>query len=138
MFHNIFLYVGVAFLMTHELDAVMHNEWLVLPITSGLPPAVGYQVFLWLHVPLFALIVSFLSTQSQRVRNKTAKFISSFLIIHAFLHLLFSGHKHYDFHSLSSNALIWGGAVFGLMFFGSAAFSFKDQNKSSPYSEPQD
>lgn len=111
------LYVGAAILMTHELDAVMHNEWRVLPMTSFLSPEVGYQVFLWAHVPLFALTIAFLSHRKDRIRTLTASVLASFLVIHGGLHLLFSDHHHYEFTSVSSNLLIYGGSAFGVLYF---------------------
>ena len=115
-FKSFVLNVGVAFLMTHELDAVMNKEWLVLPLTNWLSPAVGYQVFLWFHVPLFTVILALFSASSNRLRRIAASTLSVFLIVHAGLHWLFSGHEHYEFSSISSNLLIYGGAVFGVFY----------------------
>lgn len=113
---TIILYVGVALLMTHELDAVLNREWLVLPLTSWMSSETGYLVFLWLHVPLFFAVFYFLSSASERTRDLTAVILSSILIVHAGLHLLFSGHEHYYFSSISSNLLIFGGAALGALF----------------------
>ena len=115
---NLFvLYIGVALLMTHELDAVMNNEWLVLPLTSWLEPDAGYLVFLWMHVPLFALLIYVLSHSSKKVRLISARVLAGFLVIHGALHLGFSGHEHYEFSTLSSSLLIYGGSVFGVAYF---------------------
>jgi hypothetical protein len=115
-FKPFILNVGVAFLMTHELDAVMNSEWLVLPLTSWLSPTVGYEVFLWFHVPLFAVILTLLTSSSNRVREITASTLSVFLIAHAGLHWLFSDHQHYEFSSISSKLLVYGGAVIGVFY----------------------
>lgn len=115
---TIVLYIGVALLMTHELDAVMNNEWLVLPLTSWLSSEVGYEVFLWFHVPLFFAILALLSSRKERTRIISGKVLSVFLLVHAGLHWLCSEHTLYDFSSISSNLLIYGGAVFGTLYFG--------------------
>lgn len=110
------LYVGVAVLMTHELDAARNSEWQVLPITSWLSPEMGYEVFLWAHVPLFATIIALFSNSSNRIRNITSLVLAGFLVIHAGLHWLFSSHEHYHFESISSNMLIYGGGAFGILY----------------------
>ena len=48
---------GLAFLMSHELDAVNCQEWRMLPLLNFLGDNVGYQVFTILHVPIFAAIL---------------------------------------------------------------------------------
>lgn len=53
MKNNIF-YIGVGMSFTHELDAMLNNEWRVLPLTSGLPDEMGQTVFVLAHIPLFA------------------------------------------------------------------------------------
>ena len=47
---------GLAFLMTHELDAINCQEWRMLPLLNFLDDNIGYQVFTILHVPVFAAI----------------------------------------------------------------------------------
>ncbi len=110
------LYVGLALLLTHELDAVKNQEWLVLPLISWLDSAMAYEVFLWLHVPIYFLILALLATSSQKVRSLTATMIAAFLVLHAGLHSFFSDHKYYQFNSVSSDVLIYAGALFGLLY----------------------
>ena len=116
--NNFVLYTGVALLMTHELDAVMNKEWLVLPLTNWLNSEVGYAVFLWSHVPLFFVILALLSSSSERLKMITATVLAAFLVVHAGLHLVFADHQHYAFASTSSNLLIYSGALFGAVYFG--------------------
>jgi len=120
---DIVLYIGVAMLMTHELDAVMNQEWRVLPLTSWLDPEIGYEVFLWFHVPLFTLILALLSNSSERIRAVTSKVLAAFLIVHSVLHVAFSDHEHYEFSSLSSNLLIYGAAIYGLIYITLTMYS---------------
>ena len=42
--------------------------------------------------------------------------VALFLVIHALLHLLFSDYPAYEFHSILSDALIFGGAVCGAAY----------------------
>lgn len=119
------LYIGISFLITHELDAVMNKEWLVLPLTSWLQPDIAYEVFLWAHVPLFALMIALLTSSKNKVKSITSKVLATFLIIHGSLHIAFTSHKHYEFSSLSSNLLIYGGAIFGLIYLMLFRYSSK-------------
>lgn len=107
--------LGFATLWAHELDAIARGEWRVLPLTSFLPDQVGYVAFVVLHIPLLAVLVYLLSHANSVVRMRTELAISGFLLVHVGLHLLFSGHHHYDFHSLLSKALIFGGAALGAL-----------------------
>ena len=50
-------YLGLAFLFTHELDAVTHAEWRLLPALRLLPDATASPLFVSLHVLLFFAII---------------------------------------------------------------------------------
>jgi len=55
--------LGVSLLFTHELDAMTHSEWRVLPLTSWMAPGLGRVVFVALHVPIFALVLGWLTSR---------------------------------------------------------------------------
>jgi len=114
-------YLGLGFLFTHEMDAMTHHEWRVLPLTSWLPDATGELVFLIAHVPLFAVTIAFVASLNAKVRALTQNIASGFLIVHAGLHAAFSGHEAYEFSSLVSSSLIYGAALCGVAFFGLGA-----------------
>lgn len=118
-------YIGLGMMFTHELDAVRNAEWRVLPLTSWLNEELGYEVFLWAHVPLFAVVVALLASVQTSLRRATMKVVALFLIIHAGLHLAFSGHRHYEFASVSSNLLIYGGALLGALYLALGAVDAK-------------
>lgn len=106
-------YLGVGFLLTHELDAVSNSEWLVLPLVSWLAPEVAKLTFILAHIPIFAVLVALISSSKVTVRNKTKFGVSVFLVVHGLLHAVFIGHANYEFSSWLSNLLIFGGAFFG-------------------------
>ena len=106
--------LGYGLLATHELDAVLRAEWRVLPGLSMLDETIARPLFVWLHVPLFALLTGWVGSANAETRRRTRHGISLFLVVHAGLHLLFSGHRHYDFHGSTSSLLIFGGALCGL------------------------
>lgn len=108
---NIAFYLGMGTLFTHELDAMPNHEWQVLPLTSWMPNEIGMIVFVLLHIPLFAVLIALISSTDRKIRARSKLGISIFLIIHSLLHKLFMKHIHYEFSSILSNALIFGGAL---------------------------
>ncbi len=108
--------VGVSLLFTHELDAMTHMEWRVLPLTSWLAPELGRLAFVSLHVPIFAFVLGWLTSHVPG-RVLTAQFwVATFLVLHAGLHLAFSGHREYTFEGILSNTLIFGSAACGATY----------------------
>ncbi|GJM08395.1 MAG: hypothetical protein DHS20C11_06710 [Lysobacteraceae bacterium] len=118
---------AVSLLFTHELDAMTHAEWDVLPLTSWLPPDVGRAVFVTIHVPIFAFVLGWLTSRLPE-RVASAQFwISAFLVVHAALHFAFSSHPEYTFEGLLSNTLIFGSAALGAVYLlGSRSVSTVD------------
>lgn len=115
--------LGYGLLATHELDAMLRAEWRVLPGLSLLDEALARPLFVWLHVPLFALLTAWVGSANGGRRRRARRGISLFLVVHAGLHLLFSHHRHYDFHGVSSSLLIHGGALCGLGWLATAGAS---------------
>lgn len=109
-------YTGFSLLICHELDAVLHAEWQVLPVTRFLPEAVAYPVFVLMHVPLFVLLFFGVAATSARVRQYTKVGVSAFLVVHAGLHALFQAHPNYHFDGWLSNGLIGGAALCGALY----------------------
>ena len=110
---NIVFYLGLGTLLTHEMDAMTHHEWRILPLTSWLPDDTGQLVFLLFHVPLFAVLISLVASTNEQIRLRTQLGVSIFLIVHGILHAVFMGNSNYEFSSMTSNALIFGGAALG-------------------------
>lgn len=110
---NIIFYLGMGTLFTHELDAMFNHEWRILPLTSWLPEETGMLVFLFFHVPLFAGLIALVASKHDRIRFRSRIGVSAFLLFHAALHAFFGGNPAYEFFSLSSSILIYGGALLG-------------------------
>lgn len=108
--------LGVSLLFTHELDAMTHSEWRVLPVTSWLAPGLGRMVFVTLHVPIFALVLGWLTTRLPKRAAHGQFWVSVFLVVHAGLHVAFSGQSHYTFEGILSNTLIFGAALCGALY----------------------
>ena len=97
--------LGVSLLFTHELDAMTHTEWRVLPLTSWLSPELGRLVFVAMHVPAFAFVLGWLTSQVAGRASRAQFWVAVFLVAHAALHLAFSGHADVRV------ALVVGGGV---------------------------
>lgn len=124
-----FFYAGMGVLFTHELDAIQRHEWRVLPLTSWLPDEYGFIVFLFFHIPLFAVLIALVASANEKIRVRTRIGIGIFLIIHALLHTLFIGNARYEFATLPSNILIFGGALLGVIYLLSEYFG-KQKNRT--------
>ena len=59
---NVFFYLGLGTLFTHELDAVSNHEWRVLPILRSLPEMSAMNAFVLLHIPIFAVVVALVAS----------------------------------------------------------------------------
>lgn len=109
-------HLGLACLLTHELDAMTHHEWRVLPLTSWLPDAWGRDVFVVAHVPLFAAMLAALGSALPSRVHGARIVLAGFLVLHAGLHFAFTGHALYTFAGALSNGLIGGAALGGMVF----------------------
>ena len=109
---HFFFFTGLAFILTHELDAVKQHEWRIFPLTFWLPERWGYLIFTILHIPLFALL--FLNLYSaEGVNRSLVRGLDIFFIVHVGLHLMFLAHPRNEFRSVFSWVLIVGGGLAG-------------------------
>ena len=115
---RILFFVGFALLVTHELDAMTHAEWHLLPILSSLEDELARQVFVAAHVPLIALLSWLVSHRSEVVRRRSQLGVDVFLLFHAFIHVLTASHPLYHFDSGLSQFLIFSGGLCGLAHLG--------------------
>ncbi len=127
---NAIFYLGLGTFFTHELDAMTNHEWRVLPLTSWLPDEYGIFVFLFFHIPLFAILISMVACTNAKIRFRSRIGTSIFLIVHGLLHCLFMGKTNYEFAAPSSNILIFGGSILGAIYL---VFEyFQEQKAGAP------
>ena len=110
-------YLGLALLFTHELDSMPNHEWRVLPLLRSLSDSVGESVFIIAHIPIFALTIAYVASLNERTRKLARDIACGFFIVHAILHVLFSGHPDYEFSSALSSLLVFGAAICGMAYF---------------------
>jgi len=109
-------YLGFGFLSTHELDAMTQREWRLLYGLRDLAEPMARDVFVLLHIPLFAALVWLTHLPQARGRGAMRLALMVFLVIHLGLHWRLSDHPLYTFHSPLSWSLIIGGALCGLAY----------------------
>lgn len=109
-------YLGLGFLFSHELDAMVQAEWRLLYVLRSMSDETAMPIFLWLHVPLFALIVWLTHHSKQRIQTQSRNVFAAFLIVHAGLHYRLSSHPLYTFDTILSKTLIYGGAICGAVY----------------------
>lgn len=110
---NLFFYIALAFILTHEMDAIRCHEWRIFPGLSRLKDETGFVVFALLHVPLYTLL--FWGLFGQANSEGLARGLNVFFIVHVGLHLLFLKHPGNEFTSVFSWAIIVGAGLFGLL-----------------------
>ena len=99
---QIIFYINLACIMTHELDAIHHHEWRILPLTSWMNEVWGYRVFVMAHIPLFATLMATSHVRGMQIA------VDVFLLIHVGLHWLFRNDPENTFNNRLSNLLIIG------------------------------
>ena len=110
-------YLGLALLFTHELDSMPNHEWRVLPVLRSLSDSIGETVFIIAHIPIFALTIAYVASLNERTRKLARDIACGFFVVHAILHVLFSGHPDYEFDLPLSSVLIFGAAICGIVYF---------------------
>jgi hypothetical protein len=113
---NALFYLGLATLFTHELDAMPNHEWRGMPVLRSLPDDVAMTWFVVLHIPLFAGLIALVASVVPRTRALSRLVIGAFLVVHGILHAMKMGEPTYEFSSLMSQALIFGGAALGAAY----------------------
>jgi hypothetical protein len=109
-------YLGFGFLFSHELDAMVQAEWRLLYVLRSMPDETAMPIFVWLHVPFFALIVWLTHHSKQQIQIQSRNVFATFLIVHAGLHYRLSNHPLYTFDTILSKTLIYGGAICGAAY----------------------
>lgn len=117
---NLSLITAFSLLAVHEMDAMTHAEWRLLPGLSNLPENTARSLFVWLHIPLFAglLWASFVASW----RLLAGRLFSIALIAHAIAHFALSAHELYTFIPPIETVTVYGAAFAGIVFL---ALSFK-------------
>ncbi len=117
---NLSLITAFSLLTVHEMDAMTHAEWRLLPGLASLDEETARNVFVWLHIPLYIGALWAMVFASWRVF--AGRVFSSAMIAHAVAHFALSGHQHYTFVPPIETATVYGAALAGALYL---ALSFK-------------
>lgn len=109
----LFFYIGLAFIIMHEMDAVRCKEWRIFPGLYLLNDILGYKIFMLVHVPLFFFLFYFLNRNE--LNKELIYGLDIFFIIHFALHLLFLRHRKNEFKDWISWSIISCAALSGLV-----------------------
>jgi hypothetical protein len=113
---HLFFYLGLAFILTHEMDAIRLREWELFPGFGLLSEEHAYRLFTALHVPLyFWLFYLLFFTPGQSLNRAVIVALDMFFIVHILLHILFIHHPKYRFNTWFSWMLIGGCALCGAL-----------------------
>ena len=107
---SLLFYLGLSLFACHELDAVLREEWRLLPVLSSLETAQGYFWFVLAHIPLFTLIFWLCGHDDPRIRRRARLVVDLFMIVHMGLHALLSGDPLYRFEGPLEAITVYGAA----------------------------
>lgn len=116
LLHALF-YLGLTLLVCHELDAVFRHEWRILPGLNLLQDGPARTAFILIHIPAFVALFWLTGHSSNVIRSRSQLGVDIFLIGHAAVHLVISGHELYEFEPPVETITIYGGALVGLFHF---------------------
>jgi hypothetical protein len=106
----------LAFLFTHELDAITQSEWRLLYVLRGLGDEEGRWWFVAIHVPLFWALIALTHHASAKVQGASRFGFAAFCIVHALLHWRLSNDPLSSFTTPLSWLLILAPAALGVIY----------------------
>ncbi|MBG9689716.1 hypothetical protein ABD91_02090 [Lysinibacillus sphaericus] len=96
--------LNLSIFLLHEMDAIRRSEWRLFIVLKDMRDSKAYQVFIVIHLFLYAIILSLLFSPYQTI---TFWVLDIFFIIHTILHLLFERHPRNEFKNTFSRAIIY-------------------------------
>jgi hypothetical protein len=110
----VFFWLCLSLLMVHELDATFHHEWRLLPGLSALPDKLGRQLFVLLHIPIFAFTIAFAAQEATAVHPTGFRIgYDGFSIGHLAAHYILRNHPLNTMRGWDSWIPIVGSAICG-------------------------
>ena len=112
--------LGIALLFTHELDAMLREEWRLLFVLRDLDGNAASWWFIYLHLPLFLLVLYLGNGIEGKARGRIRLALAAFLPVHAVIHYSLNDAPAYEFHHPLSQLLIFGAGITGLAYVAGA------------------
>lgn len=112
MKEHFLFYLGLTFIIIHEMDAIRCKEWRIFPGLSLLQDQTGFKAFVIAHVPLFLFLFYGLTKETN---EGLIIGLDLFFLIHLGLHILFLKHKKNEFKDWISWTIIAGAGLCGTL-----------------------
>lgn len=125
--HGWLFALSFALLISHELDAMIREEWLLLPGFDRLSADRVADVFNLVHVPIFALLIWLTTTAGPTWRRRTMMGVEVFVIGHAVAHTLLRGNADYRFEAPVETITVYGAAVVGAVHLATTRLAASNQ-----------
>lgn len=119
--------VWLIFIIVSRNPKVSKWAFQSIALVSFLPEELGFNTFVLIHIPLFAVLVAVVSSNNSRLRKLSRLGVGVFLLFHAGLHVLFTNVDGYEFDSMLSSLLIFGGAFVGGLYLLASYKDFRNQ-----------
>jgi hypothetical protein len=111
---NLIFYIALSFILLHEMDAVDKKEWRIFPGLARLNDALGFQVFVYAHLPLYLLL--FWGIWGGHGNGERVMIgMDIFFIAHVGAHLLMRNHPKNLFKGWLSWSFIIGAGLGGAL-----------------------
>lgn len=110
------IWLGLALLIAHELDAVARHEWRLLPGFAFFEDDAARDMFVLLHIPLLLIVFWVMTHRDAGVKRAGRMVIAALLVIHGGAHFLLSGHALYEFKGIVAHLSIYGAALAGAAY----------------------
>ena len=111
-----FYNIGLAFLFTHELDATIRAEWLLLyPLQNIQEPLVS-QIIITLHLPVFVAVFYLGNSVRMNIRKNFRILACGFFAVHAILHFFLRAHPDNGFSGALSYSFIYLAGIAGVCY----------------------
>jgi len=110
---HLFFYLGISFILMHEMDAIRCREWRIFPGLSSLDEKLAFPIFMFAHIPLYLIPLYYLREDMNP--ELLIRGINYFFILHFCLHFLLLKHKNNEFTDWISWTIISGAGICGLL-----------------------
>ncbi len=105
--------LSFALLISHEMDAMIRQEWLLLPGADRIADQNVADAFNLAHVPILTLVIWLVSSARPTWRERTMMASEVFIVGHAVAHMLLRGGTDYRFEAPMETVTVYGAAVAG-------------------------
>lgn len=112
------LILNLSLLLIHEMDAIRRKEWKLFVFLKNMDDEKAYSIFTAAHLPLYALVLFLVGTNSNVVIITMGWIISIFLIFHGIIHWFFRRKESNAFNRVFSKLIIYSMSCVAVISIG--------------------